>query len=114
MKLNRYARKLQHKQELKKNHAMRTGRYSVLLDETREKQWAEEFPNSKWIDDRNGGYRYWHRCYLSGSRRYAKDRTNRHIRSLFKTALANGELGEIIAPQGSDYEKEFDYAWSIW
>ena len=113
-KLNRHARKRQHKRELKKNHAFRTGVFSVQLDEENQKSNAEEFPDSKYVDHRNGGYQYWHRCYLSGSRGYAKFCTNRKIRSMFRDLIATGELSEIVAPQGSDYEKLYDYFWTIW
>lgn len=114
MTLNRYAKKLRHKYALKKDHAVRFGRYSVKYDEQHERYWNDQFSGTKWYDDRNDGYQYWQRFYLSGSRKYAKDCTNSVIRSKYRALISNGELDEIIAPRGSDYEKEFDYLWTIY
>lgn len=115
MRLNRHARMKQHKRELKKKHASNSWvRFDPQLDKERANRSYEEDKDSKWVDKRNEGYDYWNQCYLSGSRRYAKDCTNRKIRSMFRDLIANEFLDDIIAPQGSDYEKLFDYFWTIW
>lgn len=115
MRLNRYARSQKHRAELKRKHALRNGRYNPDLDRQREEDWFFENCDSRWVrNQRNFGYHYWNQCYLSGCRRYAKEATNRRIRSKYRTMVANAEREDIIAPHGSDYEKEFDYWWTIY
>ena len=113
-RLNRFARKRQHKRELKLNHARRCGRYSIQHDEEREKYWNGEFVGCPWYSSRNDGYEYWHRNYLSGCRKYAKSCTNRRIRSKYRMQIRMMDPEDIMAPQCSDYEKEFDYLWTIY
>lgn len=109
MRLNHYARKRQHKREMQKHHARQNGRFDPRLDA---EYWCGEI--SKYNDSRNYGYHYWDRCYLSGPRQYAKYCTNRRIRNHYRMLVANDRLSEIIALRGSDYEKEFDYMWTVW
>lgn len=113
-KLNRYARKRQHKRELKKKHAIAFRNYDVNADEDYCRRSHEEYKGCKYEDVRNDGYNYWDQFYLSGPRKYAKECTNRKIRAMYRALIANEILSEIIAPQGSDYEKLFDYFWTIW
>ena len=114
LKLNRYARKRQHKRELKRKHAIAFQKYDIGVDEDYCRRSHEEFEGSKYDDGRNGGYNYWNQFYLSGPRRYAKYCTNRKIRSMYRALLTNEILSEIVAPQGSDYEKLFDFWWTIY
>ena len=124
MKQNRYERKRQHIRELKRQHAILWGRYNTRLDEEHERSNYLKCVNSMWLrkyaDPRNDGYQYWDRYYLSKSRRYARSCTNKTIRSKYRAKLTNvertelEELEDIIAPRGSDYEKEFDYFWAIY
>ena len=113
--LNRYARKKQHKWELKKRHTkdvynrITTPQY----DEMKMRRSYEEYLGYKWNDGRNGGYTYWDTCYLSGPRKVAKHATNRKIRAKYRDALANEDPEDIQALSGSDYEKEFDYWWTV-
>lgn len=118
MRDNRYARKRHHKYELKKKHAVRYNKYDVGLDE---RDAREEYANDlasgrvfKWQDPRNGGYNYWIDFSLSGPRSYAKFCTNRKIRAKYRDMLAKQEYEHISALQGSQYEKEFDYWWTIY
>jgi hypothetical protein len=51
---------------------------------------------------------------LSGSRKYAKCCTNRRIRNMYRTRIKSMSPEDIVAPRNSDYEKEFDYLWTIY
>ena len=114
-RLNRYAMKRRHKRNLKKKygHGLYTGyRSNPYLMEAEYKEKYGDWPNS-----RNGGYEYWQQCYLTGPRQYAKNCTNRVIRAMYRDMLKNMDiesLDDIQALQGSDYEKIFDYMWTIW
>ena len=118
MRLNRYARKCKHKHVQKKRHAVKFGRYDPRFDEDEARgDYIEDvvnFPRAKWLEHRNGGYAYWDEFYLSGSRRFAKQSTNRKIRSEFRDLLANEHHDNIPTLRGSDYEKWFDYLWTIY
>lgn len=115
---NRYARKRQHKRELKKKHAIRFSKFDAGLDERDARREYEEDLASgrvfKWQDPRNGGYNYWVDFSLTGPRSYAKYCTNRKIRAKFRNMLANLDPENIVALTGSQYEKEFDYWWTIY
>ena len=114
-RLNRYAQKRKHKHELKKKygHGLYNGyRTNLRLheDECRER-WGDM------RNARNGGYQYWQLYYLTGPRRYAKFCTNRAIRAMYRDMLRNmseEDMDEICALNGADYEKTFDYDWTIW
>ena len=117
--LNRYDRLRKHKRYLKQRHANSYCRWNIHEDERRERESAAE--DTYWSRrhrPRNGGYEYWRNCYLSGCRRYAKDCTNSHIRAKYRQmALRNMTdefLEDVVALKGSDYEKEYDYLWTIW
>ena len=62
----------------------------------------------------NGGYKYWKKLYLSGRRRYAKGQTNRRIRAMYRRKFAVCDPEEIEALKCAEYEKEYDYPWTIW
>ena len=113
-RLNRYARKLRHKYRLQRSHALRFGYYTVQRDRESETDWNERFFGSKWYDPRNKGYQYWQQSCLSGRRRYAKFCTNRRIRSRYRILAKKADPDEIVAPRHADYEKEFDYWWTIY
>ena len=113
-KLNRYARKRQHKLERMKKHAVKFGKYDISADEQYCKRDHELYGGSKYSDGRNEGYTYWDEYYLSGPRRFAKMCTNRKIRSMYRAKIARELLDEIVAYRGSDYEKEFDFWWTIY
>ena len=65
------------------------------------------------MDGRNGGYTYWETYYLSGPRKYAKQATNRKIRAKYRDMIKTTDLEEIQVLSGADYEKEFDYWWTV-
>lgn len=62
---------------------------------------------------RNHGFEYWQESYLSGCRRFAKNLTNRVIRAKYRDLIRSAEE-DVIALNGSEYEKEFDYNWTVW
>ena len=121
MALNRYAKLRRHKRYLKQRHANAYCRWNVHDDERKCKEDFEEdkILGSRFMlhDLRNNGYRYWRNYYLSGTRKFAKESTNRKIRAKYRDLIRNKPieyLSDVPAPQGSDYEKEFDYFWTLW
>ena len=119
MALNRYAKLRRHKRYLKQRHANAYGRWNIHDDERKEREDAALGWPWRWSRNRrNGGYEYWNNCYLSGCRKYAKSCTNRKIRAKYRrlglTNMRDEHLADIVAPRGSDYEKEFDYLYTIW
>ena len=59
---------------------------------------------------------YWRHAYISGPRKYAKEETNRKVRAYWKNELAHCEDWEDFDSnmQNTDYQKHFDYAWTVW
>lgn len=65
---------------------------------------------------------YWSTCYISGPRGYAKDMTSSILRSNWRNMentlllLEDDEFDDIDYSIGnnSDYQKYFDYAWTVW
>lgn len=120
MRSNRYARKLQHKHKLKRKHAVRYSVYDVGADErkARDEYWQSCLTAGRVyrrrLDHRNGGYKYWEDFSLSGPRAYAKYCTNRRIRSKYRNLASRADQDHIQAMRGSQYEKEYDYAYTVW
>jgi len=117
-KLNRYARKRKHKRELEKGYATRYGTYSNtrLLQDRLERE-AEEREDSWWFrkhPPRNNGWEYWKSFYLSGCRQYAKKYSDKRIRQKYRQMIKKFDHDDVTAPRGADYEKEFDYNWTVW
>lgn len=117
-RMNRYANKRKHKKRLKRRHAMLYDGCRTNLDLVRQRYQGEDF---WWRDHhRNGGYEYWQQFSRSGARAFAKDATNSVIRARYRELLNDLDmedpetLEEIQALTGSDYEKMFDYWWTIW
>ena len=116
---NRYANKRKHKRKLKQRHAMMCDGARTNLDLVRQRYQDERdtFPWWEKHHPRNGGYEYWSQFYLSGPRQYAKECTNSVIRSRYRDILRSiddDNMDDIQAFQGSDYEKMFDFWWTIW
>ena len=114
-KLNRHAQKRKHKRIMKQKYGRglyTSCRTNLKLHEQECREWNEDCPNA-----RNGGYEYWQLYYLTGPRKYAKSCTNRVIRAMYRDMLNcfDGDcLDDIPALRGSDYEKLFDYNWTVW
>lgn len=116
---NRHARMMKHKEEMKKVHALHYHYYDPETAERKEHEWAERYadiaPYRNSIN-RNEGYHYWKRCYLSGSRGYAKDLTNSVNRSKFRNLVQKStedDLEDIPSQHGGDYRREVDYWWIL-
>ena len=112
---DRYTRKQRHKRELKRRHAIYAQLYCAELDEVKcRREYEEDRPWYKRIEHRNRGYDYWKAFYLSGCRKFAKDCTNRCIRNRYRMKKNSMDPEEIVAMRHSDYQKEFDYWWTLW
>ena len=59
---------------------------------------------------------YWRHAYISGPRKYAKEETNSKVRAYWRNELAHCEDWEDLDSnmQNTDYQKHFDYAWTIY
>lgn len=114
-RLNRYAAKRKHKREQKKKYGH--GLYTTYRTNLRR---HEDECRERWGDTRNarnGGYEYWQAYYLTGRRRYAKEATNGIIRAMFRDMLQNiteDDMEDIPVFRGADYEKAYDYMWTVW
>ena len=112
---NRFYRKQLHKLRLKKHHANQFyfGRYTINAIEDRQIESNLECLDGtlsrKWYEPRNNGYTYWDTMSRSGSKKFAKQQTNRRIRAKYKVLC-----DESVALRNADYQKEFDYAWTVW
>ena len=109
--LNRYARKRLHKRKLKYQHAKNWFYGGAYGQPELAKQQMEERAEP---NEPNKGYKYWQTYYLSGPRALAKQSTNRKIRTKYRLMIKRGDYEDIKAPAGADYEKEFDYNWTVW
>lgn len=113
--MNRHERKRKHKRILKKKFG-----YSCLYSgyRTNTKLMEDEYrADDRYNNERNGGYHYWINYALSGPRQYAKDATNGVIRAKYRDLLktmSEEDMDDIYALNHSDYEKYYDYDWTIW
>ena len=119
MKTNRRARKLRHKREMEKKFAkgywFGSGRYDVRWLRNKLERDAQE--DWWWIrkhPPRNNGWEYWKVSYLTGPRQYAKKYSDKHIRQKYRLMIHHSDPEDVVALRGADYEKEFDYANTIW
>lgn len=118
--MNRNARKRRHKriQQEKYMKKYSGGSASNLkLFEQKKRDDAEEYADSLWgrkHPARNGGWEYWQQWYISGRRKFAKKCSNKRIRQKYRIMSEHMDHDDVPAPQRADYEKEYDYAWTIW
>lgn len=115
-RMNRYAQMRRHKRKLKEKYG-RGGPFSGCRTNLKlhEDEYRRENVNNPYA--RNGGYRYWQTFYITGPRRFAKVSTNRAIRAMYRDMLNTidpEDMDDVQALNGADYEKMFDYAWTIW
>lgn len=120
MKTNRYARKRMHKREMEKQYAKRyaygrPGMYNVrILRDRLEREANEDTWWNRKHPARNHGWEYWKTCYLSGMRGYAKKYSDKRIRQKYRQMIKHFDPEDVYAPRGADYEKEYDYACTVW
>lgn len=120
MKKNRYAMKRRHKLELQKSYMLgyshgRNQSLKLFADELREIE--DRYADTLWgrkHPARNGGYEYWKKTYLTGSRQVAKKYSDKRIRQKYRRLIHHMDPEDVTLPQGADYEKEFDYIWTVW
>ena len=114
-KINRHAMLRKHKRKLKQKY----GRGPMTAYRTNTRLHEDEC-RERYGEDRNvrtGGYTYWQTCYLTGPRQFAKRSTNRAIRAMYRDMMnlyAAEDAEEIQALRGADYEKIYDYDYTIW
>ena len=122
MKTNRFSRKRLHKRKLEQRFArsyfygttapgdVRLLRDKLMrdFDEEQDSWWMKKHP------PRNHGWEYWKTYYLTGRRQYAKKYSDKRIRQKYRQMISKYDPEEVTAPKGADYEKEFDYDWTIW
>lgn len=110
--LNRYAKKRRHKWEMKKRHTK--GLYTTYKSPIQDEMEMRSDDTWHRRDKRNGGYTYWKTWYISGTRAYARQSTNRRIRQKYRELIGRGEFEDICVLSGGEYEKEFDYWWTVY
>lgn len=114
-RINRHAQMRKHKRKLKQKYG-----YGLYEGYKTNLKLHEDECRERWGDmrnARNGGYQYWQSYYLTGPRQYAKSCTNRVIRAMFRdmlNMLDKEDMDDIPAFRGADYEKIYDYDWTIW
>lgn len=113
--INKNAALRKHKQKMKKRYGC--GLYTTYRTNTKlhEEECREKYKDCPTA--RNGGYEYWKTYYLSGPRQFAKNCTNRAIRCAYRRmlhSLSEESMDDVQALTGADYEKMFDYLWTIY
>lgn len=108
-----YAKKRLHKRKLKKRFLGSMWGYPQY------KSYEDYLANHKpyyfgWGYDFEPNQKYWQKVYVTGSRKLAKDQTNRKIRRKFRDEIQKGEYDSLPACHGAEYQKYFDYMWTIW
>ena len=117
---NRHAAVRRHKLKQKRRYGIRYNRYADNPNAFEEERRTEAENERGWYrryHPRNGGYEYWKEFYLTGPRQYAKSCTNGVIRARYRDllrSLSEEDLEDIQALRGSDYEKMFDFWWTLW
>ena len=118
-KRNRYGNKMHHKRVMEKKFATNYRFGSPcnvhLLRDKLEREAEDE--DNWWIikhPPRNHGWEYWQMWDMTGMRQYAKKFSDKRIRQKYRIMLIKDDPEDIVAPRGADYEKEYDYTWTIW
>lgn len=128
MRDNRHAAIRRHKLRQKRLYGIHYGgRYAenpkVFEEKKREetendrRMYRRCHPHESGYRPPNGGYEYWKEFYLTGPRKYAKSCTNDVIRAKYRDLLNSlnlEDLENIQALRGSDYEKLFDFWWTLY
>lgn len=114
-----YAQKRKHKRIMQEKYTKQrwSGRYSVKELRDKLEREAEEDADSYWSrkhPPRNNGWEYWRLLYLTGRRQHAKKYSDKRIRQKYRQMIHHADLEDAIAPKRADYQKEYDYAWTIW
>ena len=115
-RLNRYAQKRKHIREQEKKYARKYygGDNVKALRRKLEDEAAEDNYWNRKHPPRNGGWEYWHHWYITGRRQFAKKYSDKTIRQKYRQIIRKLDPEDVTAPHGADYEKEYDYNWTIW
>lgn len=102
--MNRYANKMIHKRKQKNLYR---------------RLWFGGFQASSWEDYAahardSDPLKYWKTYYLSGPKRYAKQQTNNIARARFREDVSSTEYEDMYAPQRAEYQRFFDFCWTVW
>lgn len=110
VRIKGHAKKRLHKRKLKNGFLKHMWGYPQY------KSYKDYVANNRsmWDLQKEPDQRYWQRVYVTGCRRLAKDQTNKKIRRRFRDNLRKGDYDNIPACRGADYQKYFDYMWTIW
>lgn len=114
---SRYFQKREHKRKLKKKYAVKYGWSNVRLLQDKEERDAEEYKDTYWgrkHPPRNNGWTYWRIWYISGRRGYAKKYSDKRIRQKYRQMVRKQDPDDVTAPRGADYQKEYEYNWTVW
>ena len=103
-RMNHYANKMIHKRR-QKNHFLTKGFPGVCSA-----SWADYKAHADDFDS----LKYWKVYYLSGLRKFARTQTNRVLRARLRSDIAAADYNNMHAPQHAEYQKSFDYLWTIW
>lgn len=114
-----YAQKRKHKRIMQKKYTTQywNGRYSAQELRDKLEREAEEDAGSYWSrkhPPRNNGWEYWRLYYLTGKRQYAKKYSDKRIRQKYRQMISHGDPEDVSVPRRADYQKEYDYNWTIW
>ncbi len=86
---------------------------SLFEDKLRREAEEDHYWNRK-HPPRNGGWEYWREYFFTEERQYAKKYSDKRIRQKYRQLIKKMDPEDVTAPRGADYEKEYDYAWTIW
>lgn len=118
MKTNRYARKKRHKRKMEEEYATKYWfgcpcNVKLLRDKLKNDACEDNWYNRR-HPPRNNGWEYWKIWYISGARQYAKKYSDKRIRQKYRQMIRKYDPDDVTAPKGADYEKEYDYNWTVW
>ena len=128
MRKNRYSNKRHHIDVQKKKFLSGLWRSSTIGMSYEQYLATRDEDEREWRAKRykQGGLpaceQYWSTCYVSGPRGFAKDMTSSILRSDWRNMknalllLEDDEFDDVDYDIGnnSDYQKHFDYTWTIW
>lgn len=108
IKIKGYAKKRFHKHKAKKSFIERWypefKSYFDYLTNYKSPRNPEKKPNTK----------YWQKINVSNARGFAKRQTNRKVRTMFRALIHQMKYDEVPFCGCADYQKYFDYQWTVW
>lgn len=114
IKINRHARRRQHRREMKKRYALADGFHNVKAHERHERERYAENSYLYRRPLRNGGYEYWKRWEWGSRKKYFQRHANAMVRREFREQLAKLDPEDVAALNRNSYKKIFDLGWELW